>query len=71
MTKQQDQRPTAKIYAFPTRTRAASAGHRRAYVPAQQQAAVAFATTEFGSAWYHEAALEEANEADDLGHQQH
>jgi hypothetical protein len=69
MTKQQDQRPTAKIYAFPTRPRAPSVSHRQAYVPAQQQAAVTFAATEFGAGWYHDAAIEE--DEGDLGHQQH
>lgn len=69
MTKQQELRPTAKIYEFPTRPRMTSGHHRLAL--AQQQAAVAFAAVEFGSGWYHEAALDEVEDADDLGHQQH
>lgn len=66
MTSQQ-QRPTAKIYAFPSRPRGAANDR---YTPTQQQAAATLATVEFGSGWYHDAAIED-DEARDLSHQQH
>jgi hypothetical protein len=62
------QRPTAKIYAFPSRPRTAANDR---YAPVQQQAAATFATVEFGAGWYHDAAIEENDEACDLSHQQH
>jgi hypothetical protein len=62
------QRPTAKIYAFPSRPRTASGN---ANVPAQQQAAANFPSVEFGGGWYHDVAIEQDDEARDLSHQQH
>ena len=54
MTKQQEQRPTAKIYAFPTRPRA-TAGNRQPYEqkPSAQRPIV------HGPSWYHQAAIDE------------
>ncbi len=56
MTKQQEQRPTAKIYVFPTRPHMASGNHRQAH--AQQQAAQ-LPPVVCGGSWYHQAAIEE------------
>jgi Protein of unknown function (DUF2735) len=64
MTKQPDARPTAKIYAFPSMPRVSSSSHHQAYSPAQRQAAAPFAPVIFGTCWYHDAAIEEADEAD-------
>jgi hypothetical protein len=62
MTKQPDARPTAKIYAFPSRPRVTSNSHHKSYRPAQQQAAAQLAPVIFGNCWYHEEAIEEADE---------
>jgi hypothetical protein len=56
MTKQQAQRPTAKIYVFPTRPHTASGNHHQAY--AQQQTAQ-LPPIVCGGSWYHQAAIEE------------
>ncbi len=61
MTKQQEQRQTAKIYMFPTRPRMAPGSRRRAY--ANQQTAAHLPTVASGACWYHEAAIEEAEDA--------
>jgi hypothetical protein len=66
MKKQQDQQQTAKIYAFPSRPRTATAKARDAVMSAQQTASAVPA--EYGRGWYHQAAIEEAEEA---YHQQH
>ena len=71
MTKQHEQRPTATIYAFPAKPRPASGSQRQACKPAPQQAAAACVPAEFGRGWYHAAAIEEAEEADELSHKQH
>jgi Protein of unknown function (DUF2735) len=55
MTKQQEQRMTAKIYVFPTRPRMASGNHQ---THAEQQSALS-APVVCGGSWYHQAAIEE------------
>jgi len=65
MSKQQQQRQTATIYAFPA-SPPTSSRQRRPTMSAQQTAAAVPA--EFGRGWYHQAAIEEAEEA---YHQQH
>lgn len=53
-------RETAKIYAFPVK---ADAARRRLNMQAQMVADIAaqdLPRTDFGSGWYHEAAIEEA-----------
>jgi hypothetical protein len=62
------QRPTAKIYQFPTRPHATSG---RAYQPFPQQASAPFPTVKCGDGWYHDAAIDEAEQDCDLSHQQH
>lgn len=52
------QRPTAKIYAFPKRPRPTSVSHHANYEPTHHEAQ--YAAVEFGAGWYHEAALEDA-----------
>jgi hypothetical protein len=54
MTKQQEQRPTAKIYVFPTRPRMAAGNPQ----PCAKQAS-AQRSTVYGGSWYHQAAIEE------------
>jgi hypothetical protein len=54
MTKQQEQRPTAKIYMFPTRPRI-TAGNRQPY---EQQPSVQRPIVHGGS-WYHQEAIDE------------
>jgi len=71
MTKQQDLRPTAKIYTFPPRPRATPSSHRHAYLPAQQQLATALETVECGAGWYHDAAIEESDDIGDFRRKQH
>jgi hypothetical protein len=68
MTKQREQRPTATIYAFPGKPRATSGSHKQAQ-PVPQQ--TVFPTFACNSSWYHQAAIEEADDADDLPHLQH
>lgn len=63
MTKQNEQRQTAKIYAFPAQ--------RRTNPDSQVRAAEALPMIEFGRGWYHQAAIEEANEARDHRRRQH
>lgn len=55
------QRESAKIYAFPTKAQLAS-GYRRdkATMEAEVTAALRLKRTDFGSGWYHDAAIEEA-----------
>jgi hypothetical protein len=65
------QRPTATIYEFPTRPRAAPGSHRQTYRPFPQQASAQFPTVEYGNGWYHDAAIDAAEQDDDLPHQQH
>jgi len=67
---QYQQPQTAKIYAFPARKRATSGGHRQMGAT-PQQAAAQFPSVTFGDSWYHDAAIEAADAADDLPHQQH
>ena len=55
------QRETAKIYAFPTRTQL-TAGYRRdmSAMASEVADALRLKRTDFGSGWYHDAAIEEA-----------
>jgi hypothetical protein len=55
------QRETAKIYAFPTRAQLA-AGYRRdmSAMASEVADALRLKRTDFGSGWYHDAAIEEA-----------
>lgn len=71
MTKQQQQRPTAKIYQFPAGGRASADNPRHNVQPVQQQAAAHFQAIDFGESWYHQAALEEEAEGADYTRQQH
>ena len=48
---------TAKIYQFPRKT-SVNAGAARQGAPATDHRGQAVATVEFGSGWYHEAALQ-------------
>jgi Protein of unknown function (DUF2735) len=53
-----DMRPSAKIYQFPRKAQASFAvSNRRATAPANTQFQAAPAV-EYGSGWYHEAAIE-------------
>lgn len=52
---QQNQQPTAKIYAFPKRPRERSDNPHNARDPR-------FDAVEFGTGWYHQAAVEDAVE---------
>lgn len=55
------QRETAKIYVFPTKTQLA-AGYRRdmSAMASEVADALRLKRTDFGSGWYHDAAIEEA-----------
>jgi hypothetical protein len=55
------QRETAKIYAFPTKARLAT-GYRRdmSAMTSEVEDALRLKRTDFGSGWYHDAAIEEA-----------
>jgi Protein of unknown function (DUF2735) len=61
MTKQHEQ-ATAKIYQFPARPRATSDSRRQTPKLAQQQAAQV-PTAACNNCWYHDEAIEEAEEA--------
>ena len=54
------QRETAKIFAFPTRAQLA-AGYRRdvSAMASEVADAIRLKRTDFGSGWYHDAAIEE------------
>jgi hypothetical protein len=54
------QRPTAKIYQFPTCTAVRGVEQRQ---PAMDASPVRYPATESGSGWYHEAAIQEAEPA--------
>jgi hypothetical protein len=68
---EQSQQPTAKIYQFPKRPHPTSASSRNLAKPALQQTAASFPTAPCNGSWYHDAAIEQAEQACDLQHQQH
>ena len=51
------QPPSAKIYQFPRKPQAAAAAGRNAW-SARDERLRALPTVEFGSGWYHEAAIQ-------------
>ncbi|OYX74608.1 MAG: hypothetical protein B7Y95_05940 [Rhizobiales bacterium 32-66-11] len=51
---------SAKIYAFPAGGRAGVSGRQTPAKPVNDLAAMQIATQNFGSSWYHEAAIQEA-----------
>jgi hypothetical protein len=51
-------RPSAKIYQFPTKTLARHGGGAREAMSATDHRLRAVPTVEFGSGWYHEAAVQ-------------
>jgi hypothetical protein len=62
------QRGSAKIYQFPARARPALGGYggeakSGENAPAPNLASLHFANAAFGSAWYHEEAVQEAERA--------
>jgi len=59
-------RPTAKIYAFPAGGRAGRSGRRPGAKTPAPQTSPLVTEAEFGSCWYHEAAVEEAEQAPKL-----
>ncbi len=69
MTKQTEERQTAKIYVFPTRPRMAAAGAHHAYAERQMETHPPVVT--YGGAWYHDAAIEEVEEAGDFPRRHH
>lgn len=54
---------SAKIYQFPAGGRSALGGRRHDVKPATDVAAPRVANAALGSAWYHEAAIQEADRA--------
>jgi hypothetical protein len=54
---------TAKIYQFPARGKAAIGENRQQPKPMADLASQRFADAAAGSAWYHEAAVQEAERA--------
>jgi hypothetical protein len=68
---EQSQQQTAKIYQFPKRPRPSSAGPRHVAKPTLQQTAASFPTAPCNGSWYHREAIEQAEQACDLQHQQH
>jgi hypothetical protein len=52
---------SAKIYAFPERNRAAAGSQRRDDKAAAVSRLQQLPVVEFGSGWYHEAAVQEAD----------
>jgi hypothetical protein len=56
-------RESAKIYQFPAGGRSALGGHRHEVKPAADFTAPRVANVALGSAWYHEAAIEDAERA--------
>ncbi len=65
------QRPTAKIYQFPKQQPATPASLRQSPKAAPQQSSAQIPTVGSSGSWYHQAALEEAEQECDLPHQQH
>ncbi|MFG1398886.1 DUF2735 domain-containing protein [Roseixanthobacter pseudopolyaromaticivorans] len=51
---------SAKIYAFPTGGRAGVSSRQTPAKPVNDLAAMQIATMNFGSSWYHEAAIQDA-----------
>jgi hypothetical protein len=68
---EQSQQQTAKIYQFPKRPRPSSASPRHVAKHTLQQTAASFPTAPCNGSWYHDAAIEQAEQACDLQHQQH
>ena len=56
-------RETARIYQFSIRDRATKVGHREGHKRIAERAPAGVASAEFGSGWYHEAAVQEAEQA--------
>ena len=56
-------RETARIYQFPVRDRATKVNHRESQKKVAELAAARVADAEFGSGWYHEAAIQDAERA--------
>jgi Protein of unknown function (DUF2735) len=57
------QRKSAKIYQFPAGGRAALSGAREMTKPASDVKAPPAVRVVFGSSWYHEAAVQEAEQS--------
>ncbi|CAM5776714.1 hypothetical protein LMIY3S_05666 [Labrys miyagiensis] len=55
-------RESAKIYVFPTRTRTAPTLNHGEVKPLAALNSNRLPTVEFGSGWYHDAAIQEAGE---------
>ena len=70
---EQSQKQTAKIYQFPKRPRPgpSSVSSRRFGKATLQQTASSFPTAACNGSWYHDVAIEQAEQACDLPHQQH
>lgn len=56
------QRESAKIYQFPSRGRMAAGGRREDAKPALELTLPRASRVEYGSGWYHEAAIQEAEQ---------
>jgi hypothetical protein len=56
-------RETATIYQFPIRDRAVRVAQRESQKKIADLASAGIASAEFGSGWYHQAAIEEAEQA--------
>lgn len=64
----QTHRPTAKIYAFPAGGRAPPKGYRATTMPSPRTASLRAAAEPaphivYGSSWYHQEAVEEAEDS--------
>ncbi|MFA9476190.1 MAG: DUF2735 domain-containing protein [Filomicrobium sp.] len=59
-------RKTAKIYAFPMAARAPKSAPYAGKPTPRASAAVRCAKTEYGSSWYHDAAVNDADKTDKL-----
>jgi hypothetical protein len=56
-------RASARIYQFPIRDRTAKVGHRDSQKAIANLASTRLQNADFGSGWYHEAAIGEAEQA--------
>ena len=54
-------RESAKIYQFPARIRPALGGYQEAKLAENPSAPASLRVTDVGGAWYHEAAVQEAD----------
>ena len=70
MTKQPE-RPTAKIYQFPAKPRATSASPQQTAGTPSRRQMVGFQHIVYGSAWYHDEAMEQSDADCGYQHQQH